>query len=186
MWSDLTLKSPVHWAGVYSISPSETPSNPNYFNIWLRYSQYFSLQGSFLRLLWYIRVINVKNSFNAFIHFCSQHLSLMLLNLYNSGVHFQAVLCSNLLVVCRKLEDYKVVVSLLVSSWKFVEKKRAKTIFSNVSFHCRQLPSGCDFWFLLPALVHFLKSTLRKISDSDWCNLGNLHSQSSLHRTTMK
>lgn len=81
----------------------------------------------------------------------------MLLQLYSSEVHSQAVLCSNLLVVCGKLKDYKVVV--LLSSCRCVgKKKESKAVFLSTGSRCSQ-DGMFDCLFLL---VFSLKSMLRK------------------------
>lgn len=71
----------------------------------------------------------------------------MLVQLHSPEVHSQAVLCSNLLVVCGKLEGYKVIVFTLNFQLNFFGRKKeaAKTTFSYVSLCCKQLLSGCDF-----------------------------------------
>lgn len=70
----------------------------------------------------------------------------MLLQLYSLEVHSEAVLYSNFLVVCGKLEDYKVLVLLLISSWKFVEKK-SKEYFLQCFFPLQA--AAVRMWFLI-------------------------------------
>lgn len=71
----------------------------------------------------------------------------MLVQLLSPEVHSQAVLCSNLLLACAKLEGYKGIVSTLNFQLKFFGRKKQKTksTSSNVSLHCKQLLSGRDF-----------------------------------------